>query len=285
MFSGYRGEEVIQNLQDRGQNVLSSYLQYVNHSVFGYCLIPILVILVLSLITAFHSGELTLHVKTRQGSNSEAILESIHVERSRKPYTGRDYNKLAIAIVLTITSVFFIYVAAVGSQVVDSRYIAPVYPLISMLAVEMLYLIFRNLRFSKFSVPALLVSVALIIRCSLQNDGVMYQYKDFDTARRALENQGRYDCVIYWTGWRDIFTCYGLNLLADETALLNDTDLGNMSAILDHRETEDPLIVNLDSNLSEEDRTNILNEILSQTGAESYEQVASQSSMIFYLIR
>ena len=172
-----------------------------------------------------------------------------------------------IYILMTIATVGFIYVATIGSNLVSNRYIYPAYPIISVWIISCLFCI------TKKKIIIWCISTLMCV-CSFVKYGVDFQYNDYDEITQNGKMVQGDDCLLYYgPDWLDIYTALPLKFQYDETYFFNSDDIENLNEILNARSSYDDVVVCLPDKMSNQDATDILNKIISNTEYTNYQSM------------
>ena len=279
VFGGYRGEQVINNLNGRDENVfLNYYLEWINNSIFGGLLKVFFLLLALVIIYKICSK----YFYVQMYASSDAAFE-INLGRTKEKFKLNFEYKIKIrkaTLIYLFTSaamVGFAFVAIVGSQIESNRYIYPIYPIIAMWIVTALCYMIKRKR---------VVLCLVLIMCifSIKTYGIDFQNSDYDNAYVAAKNLEGDDCLFYYGyEWLDVYTAFPLKFIYDETYFFHSDEIGEMENILNNRASKDEVVVSLPNGMSEEDATNILNSIIENTEFSSYEGVYHYSAQVYLL--
>lgn len=264
VFSGYRGTEVANNLQVRTENVfVESYLKWINNSIFGGFLKVFVLVAIGILIYKIYSVYFTMQIRKL----SEKIRISIKKCEKEFEYEVTVDSYSIIYILMTIATVGFIYVATIGSNLVSNRYIYPAYPIISVWIISCLFCI------TKKKIIIWCISTLMCV-CSFVKYGVDFQYNDYDEITQNGKMVQGDDCLLYYgPDWLDIYTALPLKFQYDETYFFNSDDIENLNEILNARSSYDDVVVCLPDKMSNQDATDILNKIISNTEYTNYQSM------------
>jgi len=286
IFREYRGVEVAHNLGGRADHPLKAYLGFINNSLFGGTLYLVLALFIISAV--YCKLKISKDLKKQKLLNCTESGSDANCENSDRKAAIRtlDSGIKAIIISTIIAAAVFLYVAIVGSQLVVNRYIMPMYPFFAMGEIYIIYNILKNfgIRRSKILITAIL-TLALSIM-SLKVYGIDYLYKGYDEIKQTAEKTtDRKDCLLYYTENRDVFDDLDLYLYYDETYIFSHKMMDKLPEILAQRETNNEIVVNIDSSLSKKEKKQVMKEILRSTGYTSYELLYQTEFTTVYEIR
>jgi len=276
IFSGYRGTEVINNLQsDRMGEVIKTYCTMINNSMFAglfNVLIAGFIVLLGMVIFAKYFIQI---VWTYEPANRELKLQV--AKKDKKP-GGLDFilKKECILEALIIFSYsVFALVAIKGSDLIHNRYLYPIYPVIAILLTKVIYWLLGALLKSDY-IKGIVISFFLFFICagSIVKYKIDFLYTDYDGFEQQAQEVRGMDCLLYCGDtWLDTYTAFPLKLLYDETYFLRPDEMDKIGDILSRRETADSIVVCLPDMFSWEDAQNVLNSIIGQCGYTSYREV------------
>ena len=79
--------------------------------------------------------------------------------------------------------------------------------------------------------------------------------------------------LYYGPDWLDTYTALPLKFQYDETYFFNSEDIENLNEILNERSSYDDVVVCLPDKMSNQDATDILNKIISNTEYTTYQSM------------
>ena len=151
--------------------------------------------------------------------------------------------------------IYILWILFTSQQLVVNRYIMPMYPFFAMGEIYIIYNTLNNfgIRRSKILITAILTLTLSIM--SLKVYGIDYLYKGYDEIKQTAEKTTyRKDCLLYYTENRDVFDDLDLYLYYDETYIFSHKMMDKLPEILAQRETNNEIVVNIDSSLSKKEK-------------------------------
>ena len=286
VFSGYRGSEAFSNLENRSENVFELYYsKVINNSIFAGMFKLFVIIAIIAVIYKLFNYFVKIDL-ILINNNIEFSIERIH---DLKFYTHKHNVKIyGSSIIYALTScaiVGYAYISIVGSSLISSRYIYPIYPIVAMWIVSFISWIMAIFCTNGIMIKVISYFVVLLL-CfgSVKKYGIDFSYKEYPEYARQAEIAKGYDCLLYFGDvWWDIYTAYPLHFIYDETYLFNNADIDNLNEILDYRETKDNVVVCLSDGYNDEQTSNILNHIVDTTEYTDYECVYRYYMQVYLL--
>lgn len=286
IFHGYRGTEVMNNLANRREDgVVKAYLELINNSLFAgkfkICLVLLILLLAFStILKCFLNIEYIFDKEIR--TVTIKFIRKQNIRYGEIQFVLKD--ELMVEALLLLSYSIFALVAIRGSEIVHNRYIYPIYPIVALMVIVIINKLTKFMRSDKQTVVISTIAICLCIG-SLLKYRVDFMYTDYDTILQQAQEVVGTDCLLYYgDGWLDVYTSFPLRFLHNETYFLRPDEMGSVAEILSRRSTEDRLTVCLSWRYSEEDTRNILDRIISQTGAQGYRRVYSYDSLQEWII-
>ena len=277
VFGGYRGTEVINNLGARGEAVFANaYLPWINNSMFGGLLFPILIVLVIMLPVAFF-------VSRRYSKETNGVM----IEQEPYRMVKRIDNRTVILFLIVLASYMFSFIAIQGSGLKTNRYLYPVYPYYALIMIKLICVVLEKLT-KKKAVHYVVVSAFTVLVCvlSIVNNKVENLYSEYDAVVENIQDLKGRDCIIYYkNSWLDVYSTITMSFDMDETYFLKPEEMESLEIILDGRKTKDELVVWIQSEIDEEETAEIMNEIIKHTEYSRYELKINYLTQVFELIK
>lgn len=275
VFSGYRGTEVLNNLGARGEAVFTkNYLPWMNNSVFGGLLFPLLIALIVLL-------PLSYFIKKRKNVELQEATDTTEAYRMIRKFD----NRTVILFLLFVATYMFSFIAIQGSGLKTNRYLYPVYPYFALITIKLVCVILENVKVKKW-IQYAVISVLVIILCvlSLIKNKVENQYPEYDSVVENVADLKGRDCIIYYKNyWLDIYSTMTMSFDMDETYFLKPDEMDSIESILDGRKTKDELVIWIQSEIDEEETKAIMNVITNRTDYNSYELKINYLTQVFEL--
>lgn len=258
VFGGYRGTQVVTNLQQRTENVFTKYyLGWINKSIFGGLMLYLFAIFFIACLYIY------LHKK------------DVRI----KDYINSLYSLYSLA---TIMSGIIIIK---GSQMAQPRYIYALYPWAAILIVGMLDHIIHTIKINFHQKGLLLAVLTLFIAgLSLSQYHVDCLYSDYPAIEKKAVTLKGDDCLIYQNnGWTDFYTAMPLKFNYDESYFFTDEEIASLSKILTYRQTKNDIVVLLPDSFTQTQVKTTMKKILKATHKKQYKAVYSYYSQAFLL--
>lgn len=273
--NSYRVTEVIDNLSGREEDVYAVYLRWVDQSAFGGSFKILSVVFVVCIVWkcvsryffSFQvrfdppSQSFMLEVKKEERKHAgvwQVVLQPLHV------FTG----------ILFLSYVGFGVVAVKGSQIMQNRYIYPLYPVIVLLFVCAAVFCIRQTAAHKHERKILLAVTVWMCLWSIRTYGIDFLYADYEIYQEQAEQVRDSDCLLlYGDTWLDTYTALPLKRIYDETYFLHPSEITEVARILQLRKTKDPVVVCLPDACTQEDAEAILVQIEDAGGFQGHQMV------------
>lgn len=282
---GYRGDEVLTNLSGREENVLLIYLHWINQSIFGgYVKCFILIFAAIVFWKLFN--QYLFHAKVIYSKSSqEMVLYISKAERKRTyEYHLKIKRESVFFMLFLFSSIMFGIIAAKGSQIINNRYIYPVYPAIAFFIIAAAIFCLRQTVGKRYENPILLVVIALLCILSIRSYGIDFLYSDYDSFKNQAEPMRGKDCLLlYGDEWLDVYTALPLKEIYDETYFLHPDEIEKLPEILCTRKTEDPVVVCLPDNYTSEDAEKVLGAIMVAGGWTEYQMIYQYYTQAYFM--
>lgn len=268
VFGGYRGTEVANNLKNSTEDVFGNYYKkWINRSIFGgtlrIFLIACAVMLVFYIVRFIIKSKGTDKLSFKSFKKFVVDLFNLRVS-----------HRALLYILASIAIVGFAYVAIVGSNLRSNRYIYPIYPMVAVWMVSVIYWVFTAFIKNRKIVGAI-AAVCVVFLCvrSVQKYDIDFMYSDYGEPEQQAKTVEGYDCLQYYgSKWIDVYTSLPLKFNYDETYYFTDTDIPNLKEILSLRESKDGVVVCM-VGVDDEEAERILNEVIANTDYTGYEFV------------
>lgn len=278
VFGGYRGTEVASNLKGGSENVFTAYYkEWIDNSVFGGTMKIFIVILAAMIVFSIVRYIIKSKGKDKLSVNGfkNFVCDVFYLKAS---------HKALIYILSSIAIVGFAYIAIVGSNLHSNRYIYPIYPMVSIWIMSVVYWVFGTF-IKKDNVVNVIAAACVVVLCaaSIHQYGIDFMYPNYPEAEESAKKLEGYDCLQYYgSAWIDVYTALPLKFQYDETRFFDDDDLKDIDKILDYRETKDPVAVNF---IGVDDSTaeRVLNAIIDKTDYTGYELVYDYKGKMYEL--
>lgn len=273
VFSGYRGTQVIANLKDRSDNVFMIYGNWINDSFFGGTIKLFLLIFLISIILKIWKLLFT--------TTLEKLENQYKLTITRRKISCNDsyvfkFNQPTIIFLLSIFSIALFAIAVIqGSEGITNRYIYPIYPFFAICFIKAISWLLKQWNITiKWTYIATFLVVILICIQSIRTYGIDYQYADYDYYFKKASAVTGYDCLLYCDAtWLDVYTAFPLKFNYDETFFFHPEEIQYLNEKLSERNSDNPIVVCLPNDFSEEEAKSILNEISEICGYKSYEYI------------
>jgi len=287
IFHGYRGTQDLKNMAGGRTGVFSSYVSYINKSMFGGLLLLLAVLAIISLVIRFIRQRWQIKVVSDNNAGNIQINLSRNTYKKNTEVIQLNYTWISL-VIATIGCIGFCIVAIRGSEIVTNRYIYGCYPFLAVWAVFIIDKLMRNIFLNTQKAGIIATAILCSVMCVMSyfTYGIDYQYKDYDAVEAANKPYAGYDLLIYYPSWWDVYSQLPLKFEYDETYFINDADIDNLSNILQRRHTpDDGLVVHLSSLLTEEEKTAAMDKITQQCGYTSYDQIYSYEYTTAYVLK
>ena len=264
----YRGREALTNYLNRDfSRVWDFYYQTVNNSLFGGCLLIILLagilVFIASLIINYRRNKTVSHL-FGDNNNAGVLFKS--------------------AIFFTVT-LFFLIVTK-SSELLHNRYIYPIYPFLALLITDVIFYALQIIKAKSIqNVVAVLVCVILCV-LSVYKNGIDFLYLALNAEKDRAERIKGYDCLLYFNNnWQDMYSDLPIKLYYDETRALRDHEIAQLPRILAERKTYNQVVINIPDTVLPHKRMSIIKAILAATDFEEYEYIYHYGVTNAYLLK
>ncbi|MDD6423278.1 MAG: hypothetical protein PUF83_09560 [Intestinibaculum porci] len=258
VFGGYRGTQVVTNLQGRTENVFTKYyLGWINNSIFGGLMLYVFAIFFI----------VCLVIYLRQ--------KDIKVKDHISPlFTLYSFTTIMSAIVIIK-----------GSQMAQPRYIYALYPWLALVIVGMLSLIVQMFKVNTHTKGFILSVLTLFIAgLSIYQYNVDCLYSDYPAIETKAKRVKGADCLIYQNpGWTDFYTAMPLKFNYDESYFFTSQEIPSLSKILAKRQSKDQIVVLLPDSFTKSQVKQTMKVICQSTHKKHYQAVYSYYSQAFLL--
>lgn len=277
VFSGYRGQQTFENLENRtGSVFLDTYLTWIDKSQFGGMLKIVIAIIIITFLRR-------LWVKYfRIAFSSEEETYSISIKRKEivpaKEFVFKICNSDRLFLLTMFAVAMFVFISTQGSELESNRYIYPIYPFLAVVFILVLSWIGKQwgVTRSRTICGILTVVVSAVCVASVGTYKIDYQYPDYDIAAEKVSAVQGDDCLLYYDYekfWLDVYTALPLKFNYDETFFFRDEDIPNLNEILKERNTDDPVVICLPDWFSEEEAQELLTKLQETCGWNGYDYI------------
>lgn len=258
VFGGYRGVQVVNNLQKQQRNLFSVYYPWTNNSIFGGMLVYFFCVVAVVIIYRYIE---------RKGT---------FIKRDHIPYSLLLYS---------FASALWGAVVIKGSQMAQPRYIYPLYPWLALVIVYLLSFVIET--FSKYAHLNEVIMTALVVflcASSIIRYGIDCQYPEYPNVEAQVEKLKGADCLLYsQNSWVDYYTALPLKLNYDESYFFNANEIKNLNKILRYRKTKNQVVVLLPDSMSKTDVKKTMKAIIGHTSFRSYSNVYNYYTQAYLL--
>lgn len=262
---GYRGGYALKSIGGISPDKIKTYLTYINNSLLGGFFIIIFAALILIKFS-------TLFFKIKDFSNGVLSLEFTSKKAPlRKQTIIFQISRLNwLLIFIIFSTICFAYISIQGSEIISSRYIYPIFPILTMLIMVLLNILFKWKTFTKLFLIAVIAFIDLL---SIKNNGIDYLYSDYSEVTGSSDLEG-YDCIIYCKDGAWVNVLQGINqyINMDEVCCVFERQIEDVSSIINARNTKNKLCVAFysDAGYTDEQRRYILNQIVDKLNYKSF---------------
>lgn len=283
VFSGYRGTQVLSNLKDRNDNVLTQYGDWINNSFFGGTVKLFFVIILITIIVKIWRHLFVITLEKANGNYKFIITKQ---RRSRKDEYTINFHRSTVIFLLSIFAAILFAVAVIqGSEGKTNRYIYPIYPFLSVCFIAIIFEILKQWNVAaKWTYIVTYFITALLCIQSIRVYGIDYQYADYDSYSEKASVVTGYDCLLYCDDtWLDVYTTFPLKFIYDETFFFHPDEIQYLNEILSKRQSDDPIVVCLPNDFSEEAAKSVLSQISAICGYTDYECVYHYYTQAYFM--
>lgn len=277
---GYRGEYATDNLGKIDFTKLKTYVSFIDESMFAGMTGIFIAAIIVTLIWRYIAKPAIKDIDWAR--DTVQIRFSIPRMQYRRDFAVSITVRLILFGMLTVALLAFLYVSIQGSEIVNTRYIYPAYPLLALFAVTIAYKCWRKMKYANIGIVICAVAFALF---GVKVSGLDWAYSDFAAHATQVPSMYGKDCVIICRDGKWVNILQGINLYAkmDEVCCLYESNINEIQEILAKRQTKDDLFVAFysDANYSEEEKTKILQEILDRTGMTNYDIIYDYYTVVY----
>lgn len=273
VFSGYRGNEVLNNLSTGRSDCYEYYKKAIDQSFFAGVMNVIAIFVIVFLLYM-------VFVKIMG-----CFEQANYVVEPGKIISHEDVLRVLFLWSSFLVSVGYSYVAIIGSDLKSNRYIYPMYPFLALATISVIYWMIEKVKIKP--IIRLLVIISLVVFfCigSIKVYHIDYLYPEYEMIEKKAEAIKGRDCLQYdGTDWADMYIGYQLNFNYDETFFFDDGDIADLNKALSERKTIDYLVVSFPSTSTHEQAEEKLRQILDVTGYSDYQLVYDFYSKVYEL--
>lgn len=272
---GYRGAYATHNLGSFSKEKILSYLQFVNKSLLAGKIKFILVIVLVLLVWRIWS-RLFFHIKLELFRQEGRLVCNWRIQRIQEPeicYRSVIDVRTVLFGILVLADAVYAYIAIQGSEIVNTRYIYPAYPVIAILVIKLLsdYVFCNVKRFKNWYIAACCL---LFCYGSIRINGVEWLYEDYDQYKGQMEAVTGDDSIIIYhdNGWNNVYECIDVLINMESCRYLMDQNIELINNVLDTRPTDNPVLIIFpgDPGYSREEKEFMLNTIIELTDYTGY---------------
>lgn len=275
IFGGYRGTQVWDNLSGREENVYAIYFRWVDQSMFGGCFW--LLFLIFMIIAAWKGiGRYLFTCSVEKDALSQNMI--LHIRRTER--AGRRECRVNIRpaalifLLLLFACTMFGVIAAKGSDLISNRYIYPVYPVAAIGIVFIAGFCIRQIFGRNYENKIQIAVVMILCILSIRKYGIDFLYSNYEAYESQAEQVRGSDCLLYYGDeWLDVYTALPLKFIYDETYFLHPNEIEHLPEILHARKTENPVVVCLPDQWTQEEAQGMLDRIVEAGGFSGYQMV------------
>lgn len=279
---GYRGDYATKNIGGFTADKFRTYFGYVNQSLLGGCFWLLLAVFIVTILWRFIFSPALSEYSFENGTFSAKFCFT-HTMLDKSLSLNITPKKWLLAFI-AIAIIGFSYVAIQGSNITNSRYIYPIYPLLALIFVVLFQEIIPNIRIKNVILCIIALALPLL---SIRAYGIDWLYEDFDSINHNVEELSGMDCVIVCNNkkWVNVLQAINVYVNMDEVRCVYASDIDNIGNIVSSRNTDDTLCVAFysDAQYSEEERVSFLDAILEKTPYEQYTKVYDYYTVIYQL--
>ena len=242
-LNGYRGSYATDAIGSFSMDKFKLYLSMIDDELFAGLLKIFCFVSVIYLFYRFLDCMVNLAVERDEEKHS--FLLSFDLQKPSLNMTHgtiRVTDNFLMLISIVFATLVFFYVAVQGSEIINVRYIYPVYPIIALIAMYIIALIIKKKIYRIVSI-LILLGISFLSVCT---NGIDWSYLDYKNHETDAESLKHGDCIIinrqgYW--WNVL---QAINIYSDmsEVRALYDTDLNQFQVLLDERtSTEDSVCI------------------------------------------
>ena len=277
-MTGYRGEEVTNNVHSFSKDKMTAYTGWINNSLFAgmfKVIVRLFVAVLLWRVINFLFIKIQCKIEKNQ-SNLVIRWKFDKVNETHFVAESKITSKGWLLFFFIVADLVFLFVAIEGSALVNHRYIYPAYPILAILFVYILLNFFLK-KCRKYKMILAYICCFLLCVGSIRVNGIDWMYPDYANSRGAAHNLSGQDLVLIYPEncWVNVYS--GMNLLvnADECTYLSDTNISQLPELLNKRNTQNDfsIIFPKDPGYSQEQLDDMMNQIAQETGNSSYEKV------------
>ena len=109
---------------------------------------------------------------------------------------------------------------------------------------------------------------------SIRKYGIDFLYSNYEAYESQAEQVRGSDCLLYYGDeWLDVYTALPLKFIYDETYFLHPNEIEHLPEILHARKTENPVVVCLPDQWTQEEAQGMLDRIVEAGGFSGYQMV------------
>lgn len=283
--NSYRVTEVLDNLSGREEDVFTVYMRWVDQSAFGGSLKILAAVCAACIVWKCISRYFfSFHVRFDPLSQG-FVLEVKKAERKCAGTWQVVLQPLYVFMgILFLSFAGFGAVAVKGSQIMQNRYIYPLYPVIVLLFVCIAVFCIRRTVAQKHEMKILLVVAVWMCVWSIRTYGIDFMYSDYGIYQEQAEQVRGSDCLLlYGDTWLDTYTAFPLKRIYDETYFLHPSEIQEVTQILELRKTKDPVVVCLPDACTREDAESILAQMEDAGGFQGHQMVYQYYTQAYLL--
>ena len=282
-LSGYRGSYATDSIGKFTFEKFRLYGGMINKELLAGIAKPILFVLLACAICKVITWATNLTV-TQKEHYCEVRFTLKKLTFEEKQICLRLTENLLLIVTALIASAAFFYVAVQGSEIINVRYIYPVFPVVAML-IGCFFAKVLHKKAYQLICCVIALSIALL---STFTNGIDWAYLDYKNQISSAKSLQNVDCVIInrADGWWNVLQAINVYIDMNEIRALNDTDINRFQEILDERvDPSDKVCVAIpaDNHYTDDEKSALLDEILENTFYTHYTRTYDYYTVIYTL--
>jgi len=285
---GYRGSYAIEGLKSLSVEKLNAYFHIANKSLmansFRVVGVIFIFIMLYKVINIFFCH---IHMKLLNDSGKHILEMNFERVKTEKICVRVNMEEADILCGFSIAASLALgYVAIQGSEIINARYIYPVYPFLAVVLVAILDWIVCSL-VHKYKIFLLALCCAAFAFGSIKINGIDWLYDDYRCHKEEAERLEGSDCVIicHDNSWNNIYEGMNLYVNMNQCCYLLDSQLDMINELIANRTNKEQLIVSFpgDPGFTQEQRDEILKMIVDASDYSTFELAYDYYTKVYVL--
>lgn len=283
-INGYRGTYATESIGSFSYDKFVNYFKMINNEQFAGLVKLLLLIFILYLMFKIICWFANITIEENKDSSYLLKYSFRKININIKQGSIKISNNFLYIVSILLATIVFFYVAVQGSEITNIRYIYPIFPLVVLIICLLVFAILKG-KTERIAVSTCMIFISVV---SIYTNGIDWSYKDYKNFENAADELKNDDCIIInrQNYWWNVLQGFNIYINMDEIRAMFDTDVSDVEAILNQRNTLDNTICIAfpnDSLYTNDEITTILDTIIACSSFTSYNLVYDYYTKVYEL--